>query len=118
METFWHKVLFKCSYQNLDIDIAEYDITGFSSRNRLETRLEYDRVLEELIPERIRKDYGARQKGALYGDGEYEKCSMKSASGISADPFTCLSTVCCEWRPSYHREQGSSGVFLLKKNKI
>ena len=66
-------ILDNCSYQNLDIDIAEYDITGFSSRNRLETRLEYDRVLEELIPERIRKDYGTRQKGALYGDGQFEK---------------------------------------------
>ena len=62
-----------CSYQALDVDVVKYDITGFSADNPVLSRLEYDMVLEELIPERIRKDYGKKYKGELYGDTSYDK---------------------------------------------
>ena len=66
-------ILDNCSYKSLDIDIADYDITGYSAQNRLATRLEFDSVLEELIPLRIRQDYGLQKQGVLYGDRNYEK---------------------------------------------
>ena len=62
-----------CSYQSIDVDVVKYDITGFSAANPVLSRLEYDRVLEELIPERIRKDYGKKYTGELYGDTWYDK---------------------------------------------
>lgn len=62
-----------CSYQALDIDVVKYDITGLSAVNPVLSRLEYDQVLEELIPERIRNDYGRKYKGKLYGDTWYDK---------------------------------------------
>lgn len=66
-------ILDNCSYQAIDVNVVKYDITGFSSANPVLSRLEYDRVLEELIPERIRIDYGKKYKGALYGDNWYDK---------------------------------------------
>lgn len=62
-----------CSYQSIDVDVVKYDITGFSAVNPVLSRLEYDQVLEELIPERIRVDYGNKYKGKLYGDSWYDK---------------------------------------------
>ena len=66
-------ILENCSYEAIPVDIADYDITGFSAQNRTVSRLEYAKVLEELIPERIRLDYGTIKQGALYGDSPYEK---------------------------------------------
>lgn len=66
-------ILDNCSYQAKDVNVVKYDITGLSSANPVLSRLEYDRVLEELIPERIRIDYGKKYKGALYGDTWYDK---------------------------------------------
>lgn len=66
-------VLDNCSYQAVDVDIVRYDITGFSAQNPVASRLEYAKVLEELIPERIRMDYGRESKGSLYGDSAYDK---------------------------------------------
>lgn len=62
-----------CSYEAVGIDIADYDIGGYSATHRLASEQEYARVLEELIPFRIRQDYGRRQAGSLYGDTPYEK---------------------------------------------
>ena len=62
-----------CSYQAIDVDVVNYDITGFSAVNPVLSRLEYDKVLEELIPERIRIDYGRKIQGELYGDTWYDK---------------------------------------------
>ena len=62
-----------CSYLPIDVDVVKYDITGFSAENPVLSKLEYDKVLEELIPERIRIDYGRKYKGELYGDTWYDK---------------------------------------------
>lgn len=62
-----------CSYDTVDIDIADYDVSGFSATHRFASEQEYARVLEELIPLRIRQDYGRRNAGSLYGDTPYEK---------------------------------------------
>ena len=66
-------ILENCSYQSIDVDVVNYDITGFSADNPALSRLEYDMVMEELIPERIRIDYGRKYKGELYGDTWYDK---------------------------------------------
>lgn len=66
-------ILKNCSYQTIDVDIANYDIGGFSAKNRFASEQEYARVLEELIPARIRQDYGRQQFGLLYGDSAFEK---------------------------------------------
>lgn len=62
-----------CSYLPINVDVVKYDITGFSAENPVLSKLEYDKVLEELVPERIRKDYGKKYKGELYGDTWYDK---------------------------------------------
>lgn len=66
-------IIDNCSYQAVDIDFVDYDLTGFSSIYRLACEQEYARVLEELFPLRIRQDYGRRVSGKLYGDTPYEK---------------------------------------------
>lgn len=66
-------ILDNCSYQAIDVNVVKYDITGFSAQNPVLSRLEYDKVLTELIPERIRLDYGRAKEGSLYGDTYYDK---------------------------------------------
>ena len=66
-------ILDNCSYNTIDVDVVEYDINGLSANNRALSDYEYSCVLEELIPERIRMDYGRHSFGVLYGDTDYEK---------------------------------------------
>ena len=66
-------ILNNCSYYTIDVDIVNYDINGFSSNNRSLSDYEHSCVLKELIPERIRMDYGRQTFGVLYGDTDYEK---------------------------------------------
>lgn len=62
-----------CTYERINTYIVHYDITGFSAQNRTLSELEYKHVLEELIPQRIRLDYGRSKEGELYGDTYYDK---------------------------------------------
>lgn len=62
-----------CSYKAVNVNVVNYDILGFSAMNPLQSRMEYDKVLEEMLPQRIRMDYGARNQGQLYGDTWYDK---------------------------------------------
>ena len=66
-------ILDNCTYRNIPIDIVNYDITGYSAENPVLSRLEYDKVLEELFPSRILCDYGRDIKGNLYGETMYDK---------------------------------------------
>ena len=66
-------VVDNCTFETVSVDVVNYDISGFSARNRLASELEWKHVLEEQIPSRIRSDYGTRKEGSLYGDGDYEK---------------------------------------------
>lgn len=66
-------ILDNCTYTPINVDIVNYDIEGFSARNRPLYALEKARVMEELFPERIIKDYGTKEFGALYGTTPYEK---------------------------------------------
>ena len=66
-------IIDNCTYQAIDVDVVKYDITGFSAVNPVLSRLEYDKVLQELIPERIRIDYGRKYIGEIYGDSWYDK---------------------------------------------
>ena len=65
-------VLEGASYSNVDINIVDYDINGFSARNRFESEQEWKAVLWNTIPHRILDDYGKEQDGLLYGNGDYE----------------------------------------------
>ncbi len=71
-------VLKGCSYQAVDVDIVDYDITGYSARNRLASEQEWQKVLAEMLPERILLDYGRGTSGALYGNGAYERFFLET----------------------------------------
>ena len=66
-----------CSYSRINVDIADYDITGYSARNRFASEQEYIGVLEDLIPQRILEDYGKERRGALFGASPYEKMFLE-----------------------------------------
>lgn len=66
-------ILDNCSYANVPVDIVNYDITGYSAENPVQSRMEYDQVLKELFPIRILYDYGRETQGLLYGETMYDK---------------------------------------------
>ena len=66
-------VLEGASYSKVDINIVDYDINGFSARNRFESEQEWKAVLWNTIPHRILDDYGKEQDGLLYGNGDYDR---------------------------------------------
>ncbi|MBR6868962.1 MAG: glycosyltransferase [Bacteroidales bacterium] len=66
-------IINNASYQTIDIDISNYDMTGISSTQKVTRELEYASVLESMLPPRIRQDYGRQIVGSLYGDTLYEK---------------------------------------------
>lgn len=66
-------ILENCSYKHINTIIVNYDITGFSAQNRTLSDLEYKQVLEQLVPQRVRIDYGRKKEGDLYGDTYYDK---------------------------------------------
>lgn len=65
------------SYQAVPVEIAAYDVSGYSSQNRFASEQEWQGVLEKMIPERILTDYGRESKGALYGTFAYEKLFLE-----------------------------------------
>lgn len=66
-------ILKGCSYQHIDVDIVNYDVTGFSASHRFESEQEWQRVLHDELPERILLDYGLKNEGELYGTTPYER---------------------------------------------
>lgn len=66
-------ILKGCSYQYIDVDIVNYDVTGVSASHRFESEQEWQCVLHDELPERILLDYGRGNDGALYGTSPYEK---------------------------------------------
>jgi len=61
------------SYQAVNVDIVDYDISGFSARNRLASEQEWQKALAGMLPEGILLDYGRESSGALYGSSAYER---------------------------------------------
>lgn len=75
---FLQSLIFEdCTYTAIDVNTVVYDTNGISSQNRTLSDIEYQKVLEELIPKRIRIDYGKKYKGILYNDTPYEKLFME-----------------------------------------
>ena len=70
-------ILDACSYQAVNIDICNYDITGFSAKNRFASEQEWQTAMQSLIPERILTDYGKEMSGALYGSSAYERLFLE-----------------------------------------
>ena len=85
-------ILDNCSYQAVNVDVVNSDINGFSATNPVLSRLEYDKVLEELIPQRIRLDYGRKYKGELYGDTWYDKLFIEIRNRKYKRPIYTLVT--------------------------
>ena len=69
-----------CSYKGVDVNVVNYDINGYSSQNPVLSRLEYNKVLEELFPHRILCDYGRNLNGDLYGTSMYDKLFVELRS--------------------------------------
>lgn len=65
------------SYQAVPVEIAAYDVSGYSARNRFASEQEWQDTLGQMIPERILKDYGQESMGALYGTSAYEKLFLE-----------------------------------------
>ena len=65
------------SYQAIPVEIAAYDVSGYSAKNRFASEQEWQDTLEKMVPERILTDYGRESKGALYGTSAYEKLFME-----------------------------------------
>jgi len=77
-EFFLQCLIFEsCSYQAVNIDICNYDITGFSAQNRFASEQEWQAVMQAHIPERILIDYGQEVSGVLYGFSSYEKLFLE-----------------------------------------
>ncbi len=70
-------VLNNCSYQHIDVDIVNYDVTGFSAVHRLESEQEWQRVLDKIIPRRILLDYGTDKEGVLYDLDSYNQMFLE-----------------------------------------
>lgn len=66
-----------CSYQAIDVDICNYDISGYSAKNRFASEQEWRSVLETLLPERILRDYGREAEGVLFGTSAYERLFLE-----------------------------------------
>lgn len=65
------------SYQAVPVEIAAYDVSGYSAKNRFASEQEWQDTLEKMVPERILLDYGQESKGALYGTSAYEKLFLE-----------------------------------------
>lgn len=65
------------SYQAVPVEIAAYDVSGYSAKNRFASEQEWQDTLEKMVPERILQDYGQESKGALYGTSAYEKLFLE-----------------------------------------
>lgn len=70
-------VLEGCSYAYIDVDIVDYDVSGFSATYRFEADQEWQAVLHQMLPERILLDYGRDASGPLYGITPYEKLFLE-----------------------------------------
>lgn len=68
-------IMNNASYERLNIYIVNYDTTGISSTNWATTKIERQRYLQELLPQRIYEDYYRLQ----YGETLLEKilCKIK-----------------------------------------
>ena len=65
------------SYQSVDVDVVRYDVSGFSARNRDFSEQEWQQVLAESIPKRIRDDYVRFQFGGGHQDDDYDRFYLK-----------------------------------------
>lgn len=75
---FFQSLIFdNCSYQAVDIDICNYDVSGYSAKNRFASEQEWRSVLESFLPERILRDYGQEAEGALFGTSAYERLFLE-----------------------------------------
>lgn len=61
------------SYIQMDLIVTDFDTSGISATNKVLVERERRQVLEELLPERIRKDYAHFIYGSEYTDDDYDR---------------------------------------------
>ena len=103
-----------CSYSAIDVDVVNYDVNGLSSNNRAFSDYEYARVLEELIPERIRMDYGRQSFGVLYGDTDYEKFFFEVGKRNYKNLIYSVSVFILRFFSFFKKSASFSRIFSLK----
>lgn len=107
-------ILDNCSYKSVDVDIVEYDTNGISANNRALSDYEYSCVLEELIPERIRRDYGQQTFGTLYGDTDYEKFFLEVGKRHYREMIYSISNIILRLISLFKKSASFSKIFPLK----
>ena len=71
-------VLHEASYDWMDVVVSDFDCDGISSQNRYLCEEEREKVLEELLPERVLIDYKKHLLGEGYTDTVYDKFYSKA----------------------------------------
>lgn len=66
-------IIGNATYAHLDLIITDFDTSGISATNKVLVEQERNQVLEELFPERIRKDYLHFIHGSEYTDDNYDR---------------------------------------------
>lgn len=107
-------ILDNCSYQKVEIDIADYDVTGMSSQNRYESKVEYESVLREMIPERIRIDYGRKRDGVLYGDTDYERFFVEVSKRKYREVIYCMSVIAMRFASLFVKSANFARQYPIK----
>lgn len=109
-------ILDNCSYSAIDVDVVNYDINGLSSSNRSLSDYEHSCMLEELIPERIRSDYGRQTFGVLYGDTDYEKFFFEVGKHNYRGLVYSVSNVMLRFISLFKKSAAFSKIFPLRLN--
>lgn len=103
-----------CTYEHINSVIVDYDITGFSAQNRTLSELEYKLVLEQLIPQRIRFDYGKKIEGELYGDTFYDKFFVEIRKRNYKYIIYSICVICLRITALFKRSASFVKVFPIK----
>lgn len=103
-----------CTYEHINSVIVDYDITGFSAQNRTLSELEYKLVLEQLIPQRIRVDYGKKIEGELYGDTFYDKFFVEIRKRNYKYIIYSICVICLRITALFKRSASFVKVFPIK----
>jgi glycosyltransferase involved in cell wall biosynthesis len=109
-------ILENCSYKHINTIVANYDITGFSAQNRTLSDLEYKLALEQLIPQRIRIDYGRNKEGELYGDTDYDKLFVELRKRNYRKPIYTLVVYILRFISIFHKSARFIKHFPNKTN--
>lgn len=70
-------ILNNCTYKIVDTIVSDFDCEGISSQNRDLCAAEREKVMKELLPERVLLDYYKSINGQGYEETAYDKFFLK-----------------------------------------